>query len=67
MHYQPMRPRRSRRRIHHAHVEWGWLMPLLHSTGASLFFIVVYLTCSALMYGSYQKRASWVDFFSSAC
>src|SRR3546814_2864564 len=24
-------------------VEWGWLIRYMHSTGASLFFIVVYL------------------------
>ncbi|MDR2871346.1 MAG: cytochrome bc complex cytochrome b subunit [Xanthomonadaceae bacterium] len=37
-------------------VEWGWLMRYMHSTGASLFFIVVYLHMfRGLMYGSYQK------------
>ena len=36
-------------------VEWGWLMRYLHSTGASFFFIVVYLHMyRALMYGSYR-------------
>ena len=36
-------------------VEWGWLIRYLHSTGASAFFIVVYLHMfRALMYGSYK-------------
>jgi ubiquinol-cytochrome c reductase cytochrome b subunit len=37
-------------------VEWGWLLRTMHSTGASLFFVVVYLHMfRGLMYGSYQK------------
>jgi ubiquinol-cytochrome c reductase cytochrome b subunit len=37
-------------------VEWGWLIRYIHSTGASMFFIVVYLHMfRALLYGSYQK------------
>ena len=37
-------------------VDWGWLLRYLHSTGASFFFIVVYLHMfRGLMYGSYQK------------
>ncbi|SDQ94281.1 ubiquinol-cytochrome c reductase cytochrome b subunit [Pseudoxanthomonas sp. CF385] len=37
-------------------VEWGWLIRYMHSTGASLFFIVVYIHMfRGLMYGSYQK------------
>ena len=37
-------------------VEWGWLIRYMHSTGASAFFIVVYLHMfRALLYGSYQK------------
>ncbi len=37
-------------------VEWGWLIRYMHSTGASLFFIAVYLHMfRGLMYGSYQK------------
>jgi ubiquinol-cytochrome c reductase cytochrome b subunit len=36
-------------------VAWGWLIRYLHSTGASLFFIVVYLHMfRALLYGSYK-------------
>ena len=37
-------------------VEWGWLIRYIHSTGASAFFIVVYLHMfRAILYGSYQK------------
>ncbi len=37
-------------------VEWGWLIRYMHSTGASAFFIVVYLHMfRAMMYGSYKK------------
>jgi ubiquinol-cytochrome c reductase cytochrome b subunit len=37
-------------------VDWGWLIRYLHSTGASAFFIVVYLHMfRGLMYGSYRK------------
>ena len=37
-------------------VPWGWLIRYMHSTGASLFFIVVYLHMfRGLIYGSYQK------------
>jgi ubiquinol-cytochrome c reductase cytochrome b subunit len=37
-------------------VEWGWLIRYMHSTGASFFFIVIYLHMfRAMMYGSYQK------------
>jgi ubiquinol-cytochrome c reductase cytochrome b subunit len=36
-------------------VEYGWLMRYLHSTGASFFFVVVYLHMyRALRYGSYR-------------
>ena len=36
-------------------VEFGWLIRYLHSTGASAFFIVVYLHMyRALRYGSYR-------------
>jgi ubiquinol-cytochrome c reductase cytochrome b subunit len=36
-------------------VEWGWLIRYMHSTGASAFFIVVYLHMyRALLYGSYR-------------
>ena len=37
-------------------VEYGWLLRYMHSTGASFFFLVVYLHMfRGLMYGSYQK------------
>lgn len=37
-------------------VNYGWLLRYLHSTGASAFFIVVYLHMfRGLLYGSYQK------------
>ena len=37
-------------------VEYGWLLRYLHSTGASAFFIVVYLHMfRGLMYGSYKR------------
>jgi len=37
-------------------VNFGWLIRYMHSTGASLFFVVVYLHMfRALLYGSYKK------------
>src|SRR5271155_2134047 len=37
-------------------VEWGWLIRYMHSTGASAFFIVIYLHMfRALLYGSHRK------------
>ena len=37
-------------------VDWGWLIRYMHSTGASMFFIVVYLhMLRGIMYGSYRK------------
>jgi len=37
-------------------VQWGWLIRYMHSTGASAFFIVVYLHMfRALLYGSYKQ------------
>src|SRR5688572_13716770 len=44
-------------------VEWGWLIRYAHSTGASFFFIVVYLHMfRALMYGSYRapREVLWI-------
>jgi ubiquinol-cytochrome c reductase cytochrome b subunit len=44
-------------------VDWGWLIRYLHSTGASAFFIVVYLHMfRALLYGSYRapRELLWV-------
>lgn len=37
-------------------VDYGWLLRYMHSTGASFFFIVVYLHMfRGMMYGSYRK------------
>jgi ubiquinol-cytochrome c reductase cytochrome b subunit len=37
-------------------VDWGWLIRYLHSTGASSFFIVIYLHMfRGLLYGSYKR------------
>ncbi len=37
-------------------VNYGWLLRYMHSTGASAFFIVMYLHIfKAILYGSYQK------------
>ena len=37
-------------------VDFGWLLRYMHSTGASAFFIVIYMhMMRGLMYGSYQK------------
>ena len=37
-------------------VNYGWLLRYMHSTGASAFFIVIYLHMfRGLLYGSYQK------------
>lgn len=37
-------------------VEWGWLIRYMHSTGASLFFVVVFLHMfRGILYGSYKK------------
>ena len=45
-------------------VPWGWLVRYMHSTGASAFFIVVYLHMArGLMYGSYRKPRELVWLF----
>src|SRR5687768_12773217 len=45
-------------------VPWGWLVRYMHSTGASAFFIVVYLHMfKALIYGSYRKPRELVWIF----
>jgi ubiquinol-cytochrome c reductase cytochrome b subunit len=37
-------------------VSWGWLIRYMHSTGSSMFFVVVYLHMfRAMLYGSYRK------------
>ena len=48
-------------------VPWGWLVRYLHSTGASAFFVVVYLHMfRGLMYGSYRKPRELVWIFGCA-
>jgi len=45
-------------------VQWGWLFRYLHSTGASMFFIVIYLHMfRGLMYGGYRKPRELVWIF----
>lgn len=45
-------------------VPWGWLIRYLHSTGASAFFIVVYLHMfRGLLYGSYRKPRELIWLF----
>ncbi|MSR00279.1 MAG: cytochrome b [Gammaproteobacteria bacterium] len=44
-------------------IEWGWLIRYMHSTGASFFFIVIYMHMfRALMYGSYRgpRELLWI-------
>jgi len=48
-------------------VPFGWLIRYLHSTGASMFFAVVYLHMfRGLIYGSYQKPRELVWIFGCA-
>ena len=45
-------------------VEYGWLLRYMHSTGASAFFLVVYLHMfRALLYGSYKKPRELIWIF----
>jgi len=45
-------------------VNWGWLMRYMHSTGASMFFVCVYLhMLRGMMYGSYQKPRELIWIF----
>ncbi|KGK42026.1 cytochrome B [Nitrincola sp. A-D6] len=45
-------------------VEYGWLLRYMHSTGASAFFVVVYLHMfRGMMYGSYRKPRELVWIF----
>jgi len=45
-------------------VPWGWLFRYLHSTGASFFFVVIYLHMfRGMLYGSYQKPRELVWIF----
>jgi len=48
-------------------VPWGWLVRYMHSTGASAFFIVVYLHMfRGLIYGSYRKPRELIWVFGCA-
>ncbi|EGJ10051.1 cytochrome b/b6 domain-containing protein [Rubrivivax benzoatilyticus JA2 = ATCC BAA-35] len=48
-------------------VPWGWLVRYMHSTGASAFFIVVYLHMfRGMIYGSYRKPRELVWVFGCA-
>jgi ubiquinol-cytochrome c reductase cytochrome b subunit len=48
-------------------VEWGWLIRYLHSSGASFFFIVIYLHMfRALLYGSYKAPRELLWLFGMA-
>ncbi len=45
-------------------VPWGWLVRYMHSTGASLFFVVIYLHMfRGLLYGSYRKPRELIWIF----
>ncbi len=45
-------------------VPWGWLIRYMHSTGASAFFIVVYLHMfRGMLYGSYRKPRELIWIF----
>jgi len=45
-------------------VDWGWLIRYMHTTGASMFFIVVYMHMfRGLLYGSYKKPRELIWIF----
>jgi len=45
-------------------VNWGWLVRYMHSTGASAFFIVIYLhMLRGLMYGSFKEPRELIWLF----
>lgn len=45
-------------------VSWGWLIRYMHSTGASMFFIVVYLHMfRGMIYGSYRSPRELIWLF----
>ncbi|MBU6460797.1 MAG: cytochrome b N-terminal domain-containing protein [Proteobacteria bacterium] len=45
-------------------VKWGWLIRYIHSTGASMFFVVVYLHMfRGIIYGSYKKPRELIWIF----
>ena len=48
-------------------VSWGWLIRYMHSTGASMFFVVVYLHMfRGLLYGSYRNPRELIWLFGVA-
>ncbi len=48
-------------------VEYGWLLRYMHSTGASAFFVVVYLHMfRGMMYGSYKAPRELIWIFGMA-
>jgi ubiquinol-cytochrome c reductase cytochrome b subunit len=48
-------------------VPWGWLVRYMHSTGASAFFVVVYMHMfRGMLYGSYRKPRELVWIFGCA-
>lgn len=48
-------------------VSWGWLIRYMHSTGASMFFVVVYLHMfRGLLYGSYRGPRELIWLFGVA-
>ena len=48
-------------------VPWGWLVRYMHSTGASAFFVVIYLHMfRGLIYGSYRKPRDLIWVFGCA-
>ncbi len=45
-------------------VPWGWLIRYMHSTGASAFFVIVYLHMfRGMLYGSYRKPRELIWIF----
>jgi ubiquinol-cytochrome c reductase cytochrome b subunit len=48
-------------------VSWGWLVRYMHSTGASAFFVIIYLHMfRGLIYGSYRKPRELIWVFGCA-
>jgi len=48
-------------------VNWGWMIRYMHSTGASMFFVVVYLHMfRGLLYGSYRNPRELIWLFGVA-
>ena len=46
-------------------VDYGWIIRYMHTTGASMFFAIVYLHMfRGLLYGSYKKPKISLDFWN---